>query len=113
MTDELKPESEIVSQAQELIGSVDYQPDSIVSRTLVNKENGSITVFAFDAGQGLSEHVAPFDALVYIFDGETEIKVSGKPVHLKEGMLTILPAGKSHSVRAVNRFKMMLIMIRS
>ena len=92
---------------------INYENNSVVSRTIVEKNNGTITLFAFAENQGLSEHTAPFDALVYVFDGEAEIKIAGNPRHLKTGDLIIMPANKPHSVRAVKNFKMMLVMIRS
>jgi quercetin dioxygenase-like cupin family protein len=91
---------------------INYQEDSIVSRTLIDKKTGTVTLFAFDKGQGLSEHTAPFDALVYLIEGEAEIIISGEPHYLKEGEMIIMPANKPHAVKAVKRFKMMLIMIR-
>ena len=103
----------LAAQATSLMGLVDYQEESIVSRTLIDKKTGTVTLFAFDADQGLSEHTAPFDALVYVFDGEAQVTVSGKPIQLKAGMVTLLPAGEPHEVKAVSRFKMMLIMVRS
>ncbi len=90
-----------------------YQTGSVVSRTVIDKKAGTCTLFAFDAGQGLSEHTAPFDALVQIFDGEAEITISGKPFHFKTGDIIIMPADKPHALRAVQRFKMMLVMIKS
>jgi len=92
---------------------INYENNSVVSRTIVEKNNGTITLFAFAENQGLSEHTAPFDALVYVFDGEAEIKIAGNPHHLKTGDLIIMPANKPHSVKAVKNFKMMLVMIRS
>ena len=92
---------------------VGYQDYTIVSRTLLNKQTGSITVFAFDAGQGLSEHTTPFDAFVFILDGEAEIIVSGKKHQMQMGAVLLLPAHKPHAVHAVKRFKMMLVMIQS
>lgn len=92
---------------------VAYQKGSVVSQEVVAKKTGSVTVFAFDAGQGLSEHTAPFDALVEIIDGEAEITVSGKTVTARTGELVIMPAGEPHSLKAVKCFKMLLIMIRS
>ena len=103
----------LAAKAADLGGLVDYQESSVVSRTLIDKETGTVTLFAFDADQGLSEHTAPFDALVYVFDGEAEVTISGKPVRLKAGMVTVMPAGEPHALKAVTRFKMMLIMIRS
>ena len=92
---------------------VDYQVGSIVSREIIKKPTGSVTLFAFDRDQGLSEHTAPFDALVCILDGEAEINISGNPHHLKEGDMITMPAGQPHALKALARFKMMLIMIRS
>lgn len=92
---------------------VSYQQGSVVSREIMKKPTGSVTIFAFDQGQGLSEHTAPFDALVYILDGETEIAISGQPHLLKEGDMIIMPAGEPHALRSLSRFKMMLVMMRS
>jgi quercetin dioxygenase-like cupin family protein len=103
----------LAGQAANLAGLIEYQEDSVVSRTLIDKKAGTVTLFAFDKGQGLSEHTAPFDALVYVFDGEAEVVVSGKAVQLKAGEVTVLPAGKTHALKAVSRFKMMLVMVRS
>ncbi len=113
MAPKTKNNEGLSGQSVALEDMVDYQKDSIVSRTLIDKKAGTLTLFAFDAGQALSEHTAPFDALLYVFDGETEVTVSGKPILLKTGMVTLLPAGKPHSVKAVNRFKMMLVMVRA
>lgn len=99
-----------VSNIKEL---VDYQEGTIVSKTLINKDEGSVTIFAFDKDQGLSEHTAPFDAIVNIIEGEVKITISGKPFYLKEGNIIILPANEPHAVDAVKKFKMMLIMIKS
>jgi len=103
----------ISAKVANLAGLVSYQENSIVSRTLIDRETGTVTLFAFDEGQALSEHTAPFDALVYIVDGEADIVISGKGLHLKEGEMTIIPAKKPHAVKAVKRFKMLLIMVRS
>jgi len=92
---------------------VQYQDGSIVSRTIIDKEEGTITVFAFDLGQRLSTHSAPFDALVEIVDGKGVINIEGKDFHLGKGEQIIMPANKAHSVRAEERFKMVLVMIRS
>jgi len=99
--------------ASKIIDLIDYQADSVVSRTLIDKKSGTVTLFAFDEGQGLSEHTAPFDALVLIFDGEAEITIAGKMHHLKEGEMIIMPADKPHALKAVKRFKMMLTMIKA
>ena len=92
---------------------VAYQDGSVVSRQIVGATGGTVTLFAFAEGEGLSEHTAPFDALVYILDGETEVVISGKALHLKEGEMVIMPANQPHSLRATRAFKMMLVMIRS
>ena len=91
----------------------DYRPGAVVSRTLVDKKAGTVTVFSFDKGQGLSEHTAPFDAMVQVLDGEAEIAISGRPVRVRAGEFIIMPAKKPHSLKAVRKFKMMLIMIRA
>ena len=92
---------------------LDYQEGSVVSRTIMDKKTGTVTLFAFDQGQGLSEHTAPFDALVHLIDGEAEITIAGKPLRLKKGEMVIMPAGDPHALKAVKKFKMILIMIRS
>lgn len=99
-------------QAVLLAQAIDYQKGSIVSRTLIDKKSGTVTLFAFDEGQGLSEHTAPFDALVYIIDGEAGITISGSSIAVKGGETVIMPAHEPHALRAVKRFKMMLIMVR-
>jgi quercetin dioxygenase-like cupin family protein len=85
----------------------------VVSRTVIDKKAGTVTFFAFAEGQGLSEHTAPFDALVYLAEGEAEIVMSGKPIQLKDGEMVIMPADQPHALRAVKNFKMILTMIRS
>lgn len=89
-----------------------YQQNAIVSRTLIDKKVGTVTLFAFDEAQGLSEHTAPYDAMVYVLEGETEIIIEGKPVTLRTGEMTIMPANKPHALKAMTRFKMLLIMVR-
>jgi len=96
-----------------LLDMIDYQEKSIVSKTLINKKTGTVTLFAFDEGQGLSEHTAPFDAMVYILDGEVEITISGNPHKLGCGDVIIMPANEPHALRALKSFKMMLTMIKS
>ena len=103
----------LVSKVKRLTDLADYQTGSIVSRTIVDKKTGTVTFFAFDKGQGLSEHTAPFDAMVYIIDGEAEITISGKPFYLKQGEMIIMPANEPHALKAVKKFKMILTMIRS
>ena len=96
------------------LGSMlDYQENSVVSRALINKDVGTVTLFSFDKGEGLSEHTAPFDALVYVFDGEAEIFISSEKFVLKEGQMIILPANEPHALNAPEKFKMMLVMIKS
>jgi quercetin dioxygenase-like cupin family protein len=104
---------EIKGKALSLSGLAEYQQGAVVSRTLVDRKIGTITIFAFDEGQGLSEHTAPFDAFVEIVDGEAEITISGKPLAAHAGEIVIMPAGEPHSLRAAKRFKMLLTMIRA
>lgn len=92
---------------------VNYQEGSVVSRTLLKRARGTITLFAFDEGQALSEHTAPFNALVHVLEGSGEITVAGKPLQTKSGDAVLLPANQPHAVKAQTRFKMLLTMIRS
>jgi quercetin dioxygenase-like cupin family protein len=101
------------SQASKLADLINYQNNSVVSKEIIKGKNGNITVFAFDEGEGLSEHTAPFDALVHAIEGEAEIMISGKNHNLKEGEIITLPANKPHSVKAIKKFKMILVMIKS
>ncbi len=91
---------------------IKYSKNSVVSKALVDRKAGTITLFAFDAGQGLSEHTAPFDAVVQVLDGEAEVSIDGKPMRTSAGELVIMPADVPHSVKAVRKFKMLLTMIR-
>ena len=100
-------------QGTRLVDLADYQKGSVVSRTIIDKKTGTVTFFAFDEGQGLSEHTAPFDALVYLLDGEAEVVISGKPFRLKGGEMVVMPANDPHALKAITRFKMVLTMIRS
>jgi quercetin dioxygenase-like cupin family protein len=102
----------LIGQAQELAGLVNYQEGAVVSKEIIKKNEGTVTVFAFDEGQGLSEHTAPFDALVYVVDGKVDISIEGKPSRLKAGDMIIMPANKPHALKAIERFKMMLVMIK-
>ncbi|MBU1706786.1 cupin domain-containing protein [bacterium] len=104
---------ELSAQVIELANLVDYQENSVVSREIIKKETGRVSVFAFDKNEGLSEHTAPFDAMVYLLDGEAEITISGKPHHLRKGEMIIMPANEPHALKAVQKFKMLLTMIRS
>lgn len=92
---------------------VEYQTGSVVSRMMVFKKSGTITLFAFDQGEGLSEHTAPYDAIVTVLEGEARIMIEGEPFTLKAGEMIIMPAEKPHAVEAISRFKMMLTMIHA
>ena len=108
-----KDSSKLVAKASNLVDLIDYQEGSVVSRTIIDKKTGTITLFAFDENQGLSEHTAPYDAMVYVVDGEVDITISGKLVKLKKGEMTIMPANEPHALAAKTKFKMLLIMIKS
>jgi len=101
------------AKKEKVANLVNYQKGSVVSRTIIDKTAGTVTLFAFDQGQGLSEHIAPFDALVFLLDGVVEITISGKVHRLKEGEMIMLPANHPHALKALSKFKMLLIMIRS
>jgi quercetin dioxygenase-like cupin family protein len=103
----------IEARAATLAKMVDYRDGSIVSREVLRKKTGTVTLFAFDAGQGLSEHTAPFDALVQVLDGEAEITIAGRKHAVGAGQMIVMPANKPHALRAAMPFKMMLVMIRS
>ncbi len=103
----------IVAQVAKLSELVNYQEGSIVSKEIIKNEKGTVTLFAFDKGQGLSEHTAPFDALVYNFDGKADVIIEGKTHLLEVGEIIIMPANKPHALKAIERFKMLLIMVRS
>ena len=105
--------SNSVGQVTKLTEVIQYQEGSVVSRTILKRESGSITIFAFDQSQGLSEHTAPYDALVHLLDGEAEITISGKAHRVKQGEMIIMPANQPHALKAVTRFKMVLTMLRS
>ena len=92
---------------------MNYQDGAVVSREIVKKPTGSVTIFAFDEGQGLSEHTAPFDALVQMVEGDAEIMISGQPHQLQGGEIILMPAGQPHALKALKRFKMILTMMRS
>ncbi len=101
----LKPEN--------LIDLINYQPGGVVSKTLIDKPTGTVTLFAFDQGQGLSEHTAPFDALVYVLENQAEIIINSQSYLVNQGEMVILPAQEPHAIKAIEKFKMMLIMIKS
>jgi len=110
--DEKPTQKPNVSSVLTLKDLAQYQDRSVVSREIIQKPTGTMTVFAFDKGEGLSEHTAPFDAAVYILEGEAEIRIDGKPYSVKEGEMIIMPAHKPHALRAVTRYKMLLVLIR-
>jgi quercetin dioxygenase-like cupin family protein len=104
---------ELKAQASNLSSLINYQEGSVVSRTLIDKKTGTVTLFAFDINQGLSEHTAPYDAMVQVLEGEVEVTISGKPTILKAGEITIMPANEPHALAAKTKFKMLLTMIKS
>jgi len=104
---------ELIGQVNKLVNLINYQQGSVVSRTIIDKKAGTITLFAFDEGQGLSEHTTPFDAVVIILDGNAEVTIAGKPHDVREGEMLIMPANKPHALKAMKKFKMLLVMIRS
>lgn len=99
-------------QVKNLSGLIEYQENAIVSSEIIKKDTGTVTVFAFDKNQGLSEHTTPFDALVNIIDGQAEVTISGEVFSVKSGEMIIMPANKPHSIKAVKKFKMLLVMIK-
>jgi len=101
---------QVPNQLEKLI---DYQTGSVVSKTIIKKPTGTVTLFAFDKGEGLSEHTAPFDALVHLIDGEAEVIISGKTNIVKKGEMILMPANEPHTLKAREKFKMMLVMIKS
>lgn len=113
MKDTLSKQDTPDSRPIDLAGSIEYAPNSVVSRTLIDNRAGTITLFAFDAGQGLSEHSAPFNAVVQVLDGEAEITIGGKAVNIAAGQILVMPADIPHAVRAAQRFKMLLTMLRA
>lgn len=101
------------AEVKQLVDLLQYQDSSIVSRVLLKNKGGTVTLFAFDKGEGLSEHTAPFDALVVVTDGEAEVEIAGDSFTVRQGETIILPANRPHAVKAVSKFKMLLIMIRA
>jgi len=104
---------ELQAKALKLSELIDYQEGSVVSREIIAKKTGTVTLFAFDLGQGLSEHTAPFDATVFCLEGEVVVTISGKPILVKKDEMVIMPADQPHSLKANSKFKMLLIMIRT
>jgi len=101
------------AEVKQLVDLLQYQDGSIVSRVLLKNKGGTVTLFAFDKGEGLSEHTAPFDALVVVTDGEAEVEIAGESFKVRQGETIILPANQPHAVKATSKFKMILIMIRA
>jgi quercetin dioxygenase-like cupin family protein len=101
------------AEVKQLVELLQYQDSSIVSRVLLKNKGGTVTLFAFDVGEGLSEHTAPFDALAFVTDGVADIEIAGESFSVRQGETIILPANRPHAVRATTRFKMLLIMIRA
>ena len=106
-------DSTLLGKVMNLSGLISYQEGSVVSRTIIDKDVGTVTIFAFDKGQGLSEHTAPYDAMVYILDGKADITISGKSHKLEAGNMLIMPANDPHALKAIEKYKMLLIMIRA
>jgi quercetin dioxygenase-like cupin family protein len=101
------------ARAIPITGLVDYQTGAVVSRTLMDKQSGTVTLFAFDTGQGLSEHTTPYDALVLILEGQADVTISGRTLTARQGDMVIMPAHQPHALRAPKQFKMVLVMLRS
>ncbi|MDD5533526.1 MAG: cupin domain-containing protein [Syntrophales bacterium] len=112
MGGDAKTEGDLIGRPVRLADLAAWQTNSIVSREIIKRAAGTVTVFAFDAGEGLSEHTAPFDAMVYALEGGAEIMISGAQHAVKEGDMIIMPAGKPHALKAVERFKMLLVLIK-
>lgn len=108
-----QPNEKILAKVEKLENLVDYQDNSIVSRVIISKDTGTVTLFAFDSGQELSEHSAPFDALMYLLDGEAQITISGKVRHLIGGDMIIMPANQPHALKSLKKTKIILVMIKS
>jgi quercetin dioxygenase-like cupin family protein len=111
--DEKQEAGDATAEVRTMTDLVAYQAGSVVSRTMAKTPGGSVTLFAFDAGQGLSEHTAPFDALVQVIAGETEITISGVPHRLEAGQMIVMPANQPHALRAITPFKMVLTMLKA
>jgi quercetin dioxygenase-like cupin family protein len=108
-----KNSKNLIGESLNLAGLIGYQKGAVVSRTLIDKKIGTVTLFSFDKGQGLSEHTVPYDAMVCILDGQVEITISGRPMTAGKGEMVIMPAHKPHALKALSKFKMLLIMIRA
>ena len=108
----MKEKEAFSAKATPLADLIEYQEGSVVSRTILDKEAGTVTLFAFDKGEGLSEHTAPYDAIVYVLEGEVRVLISGNPILVSQGEMVIMPAGKPHALEALSKFKMLLTMIK-
>ena len=108
-----EPTESLIARPFKVADLVDYQEGSIVSRIILKQKMGNVSLFAFDAGQELSEHTAPFDAMAHVLEGEAEVTISGKLMRVNAGEIVIMPANQPHALKAVSRFKMTLTMIRS
>jgi quercetin dioxygenase-like cupin family protein len=102
-----------MADVERLESLIDYQEGSVVSRTIIKKKTGTVTLFAFDQGEGLSEHTAPFDALVYVVDGSARITISGDTFDVAAGEMIVMPADEPHALQAIEKFKMVLTMIKT
>ncbi len=107
-----KTAENLMSKAIPMAGMVDVQPGAVVSRTVISKKAGTVTLFAFDKGQGLSTHSAPYDAMVWILEGAVKITIDGKPLRAKAGDMVIMPANLPHALQATQPFKMALVMVK-
>lgn len=114
MMEEIKKgiNDELLGKVKPVMELIKYQDNAVVSKMLINKKNGNVTLFAFDEGEGLSEHTAPFDALIYCIEGKAEVIISRNKNIIDEGQLIIMPSNQTHSIKALSKFKMMLIMIK-
>jgi quercetin dioxygenase-like cupin family protein len=109
----MKNKEKLEAKETQLVNLIDYQEGSVVSRTIIDKDAGTVTLFAFDDGQGLSEHTAPYDAMVQVLEGDVRVTISGKANIVKQGEMVIMPANQPHALFAVSQFKMILTMIKS
>lgn len=106
-------DEKLISKVSNINELIEYQTGAVVSRTVIKKKTGTVTIFSFDIGEGLSEHSAPFDALVQVIDGSAEVSIEGKPFIVKAGEIIIMPANIPHALKANSRFKMILTMIKN
>ena len=109
----MKDEATATAEVKQLADLLQYQDGSIVSRVLLKNKGGTVTLFAFDVGEGLSEHTAPFDALVVVTEGDVDVDIAGESYKVRQGETITLPANRPHAVKAATKFKMLLIMIRA